>query len=58
MDVTDITRRSDSLYYGSINRRDLCDKIAYLEADLVDARDAIRVLTETLRKLDGDRADG
>ena len=33
MTATEIARRSDSLYYDSVSRRFLCDRIAYLEAD-------------------------
>jgi hypothetical protein len=29
----DTVRRSDSLYYGEISRRGLCDKVANLESD-------------------------
>lgn len=34
MSKTDIARRSDSLYYDKVTRRALCDRIAYLEADM------------------------
>ena len=41
MNVTNIARRSDSLYYAGdegINRKWLCDKVAYLEAELREER--------------------
>lgn len=49
MGVTEIARRSDSLYHDNIKRRELCDIIAYLEADLREARETIDVLRQRLR---------
>lgn len=31
-------RRSDSLYYDNVSRRELCDRVAHLESDLEDAK--------------------
>lgn len=36
MTPTQQARRSDALYYGEITRRELCDRISHLEADLED----------------------
>ena len=48
MDVTDIMRRSDALYHDNIRRRDLCDRIAYLEADLKEVLETVRRLKALL----------
>lgn len=32
--ATELARRSDALYQGNISRRELCDRIAYLEEAL------------------------
>lgn len=34
MNVTERERRAQSLYYGKINRRDLCNRVAQLEQEL------------------------
>ncbi len=39
MNATEMGRRSDSLYYDNVSRRELCDRIAHLESDLEDAKD-------------------
>lgn len=52
MGVTDIARRSDALYHDNVKRRDLCDKVAYLEADLREARETIRRLKARLEGID------
>lgn len=46
MTATEQARRSDSLYYDNINRRELCDMIAHLEADLEKANDTVKKLIE------------
>ena len=46
MTATEQARRSDSLYYDNINRRELCDMIAHLEADLEDALEKIREMED------------
>jgi hypothetical protein len=38
MNATEMGRRSDSLYYDNVSRRELCDRIAHLESDLEDAK--------------------
>lgn len=47
MTVTEINRRSDSLYWGEIGRRELCDRVAYLESDL----ERVKAENAKLRKL-------
>lgn len=37
MTTTEKARRSDSLYYDDISRRELCDRIAHLESEMHDA---------------------
>lgn len=34
MAATSEAKRSDALYYGEVNRRELCNMVAHLEADL------------------------
>lgn len=48
---TEISRRSDSLYYDNISRRELCDRIAYMESDLSEAK---KLLIEVLSHGDGE----
>lgn len=38
MNATERARRSDSLYFDNVSRRELCDKIAFLESDMQDMR--------------------
>ena len=38
MNATEMGRRSDSLYYDNVSRRELCDRIAHLESDLEEAK--------------------
>lgn len=33
MNVTEMARRSDSLYFGEVTRRELCNKVARLESE-------------------------
>lgn len=40
MTPTEQARRSDSLFYGQVSRRELCDMIAHRESDLEDERRA------------------
>ena len=42
MSATERGRRSDSLYYDNISRRELCDKVAFLEADLKEAKEELK----------------
>lgn len=44
MNATERGRRSDSLYYDNVSRRELCDKIAFLEADLREERKKVAEL--------------
>ena len=48
MNATEMGRRSDSLYYDNVSRRELCDRIAHLESDLEDAKDKNAKLRELL----------
>lgn len=40
MTPTEQARRSDSLYYGEITRRELCNLVAHMEADIEEERRA------------------
>lgn len=40
MTPTEQARRSDSLFYGQVSRRELCDMIAHRESDLEEERRA------------------
>lgn len=51
MTPTDVGRRSDALYNGNIVRRELCDRIAYLESDLQAAKEANAKLRELVWRL-------
>ena len=48
VDVTRIGRRSDSLFYDNLSRRELCDKIAYLETDLKEAKEELKAREESM----------
>lgn len=36
--ATELARRSDALYQGNISRRELCDRIAYLEEEIANGK--------------------
>lgn len=38
MNATERARRSDSLYFDNVSRRELCDKVAFLESDMEDIK--------------------
>ena len=48
MSATERGRRSDSLYYDNISRRELCDKVAFLEADLKEAKEELKAREEAM----------
>lgn len=57
MSATSRARRSDSLYYDNVSRRELCDMIASLEsraANMEDEMHALRCeLDRMQREIDG-----
>ena len=53
MTPTRIARRSDALYYDPVSRRELCDRVAYLEADLRDAGRIAKRVTVLVKDTDG-----
>lgn len=56
--MTAVMRRADSLRQDSgLNRRSLCEMLAYSEHDLEAAREALRCLWGHLRGVDPERAD-
>ena len=42
MTPTERARRSNSLYHDKVTRRELCDRIAFLESDLEEAQAAVK----------------
>lgn len=44
MTATERGRRSDALYYGSVSRRELCDKITFLESRIEELEALVRKL--------------
>ncbi len=51
MTPTQIARRSDSLYWANVPRRELCDMIAHREADLKTEREARKYWQEIAEEL-------
>ena len=49
MNATEKGRRSDALYYDNVTRRNLCDRIANLESDLIESKAENAKLRELLR---------
>lgn len=50
MNATEMGRRSDSLYYDNVSRRELCDRIAHLESDLDAAKNDLSIFSGELVK--------
>lgn len=48
MTPTEKARRSDALYFDSVNRRSLCNLIANLEADQEELHGLVRDALETI----------
>lgn len=59
MDKKEIARRSDALYADGVrcHRRDLCDMIAYREADIEQLRTDVEQLRKTATMLASARTD-
>ena len=53
MTPTEQARRSDSLYQGSINRRELCDMVAHLEADSGLMRELLTEMAKRVTNKEG-----
>lgn len=51
--VNDIYRRGDALYFDSVSRRELCDKVARIEAEERELRDCIADLWRELHAEQG-----
>ena len=53
MNATEKSRRSDALYYDNVTRRNLCDRIANMEAEREELhgliRDALMTINEAQR---------
>lgn len=51
MSATERGRRSDSLYYDNVSRRELCDKVAFLESDLREERKKVSELHKQVEQV-------
>lgn len=49
MSATTRARRSDSLYHGAVNRRALCDLVAWHEEERAELRVLVGLMYDTLR---------
>lgn len=56
MNATEMGRRSDSLYYDNVSRRELCDRIAHLESDLDAAKNDLSIFSGELVKSKAENA--
>lgn len=57
MSATERGRRSDSLYYDNVSRRELCDKVAFLESDLREERKKVAELRRQVEQNWKERAN-
>lgn len=53
MTATERARRSDSLYYGRVTRRELCDMVASREAEAGRLRREVERLRRVVHKGEG-----